>query len=237
MSIDVFGKALLDYQNGNSSEDIATNSSLDEEDSISLSHLFRNFEQMPKTEQVALDYCKGRVLDIGCGAGSHSLHLQEKGLSVTALDISEGAILVSKSRGVEQTICSDIMNYSVKKYDTLLLLMNGIGIVGKLANLDAFLKHAKKLLTLGGCIILDSSDIIYMYETENGHYDISDIENYYGEVEFTMTYKDEESSPFNWLYIDFETLKAAALKNGFQCEMLFTGSHFDYLAKLYPITY
>ncbi|MRI02268.1 methyltransferase domain-containing protein [Kriegella sp. EG-1] len=236
MAIDIIGSALLDFQKGNYSEDIVTKSSLDEEDFIPISHLFRNFEEMPKIEQLALQQCKGKVLDIGCGAGSHSLHLQNNGFDVTALDISPGAISVSTLRGVHKTTCADIMNFSGENYDTLLLLMNGIGIVGKLAYLSTFLQHAIKLLTPNGCIILDSSDIIYMYETENGYYDISDVENYYGEVEFTMTYKNKESTPFNWLYIDFDNLKSIAFDNGFECEMLFKGSHFDYLAKLYPLT-
>ncbi|MEO9892278.1 class I SAM-dependent methyltransferase [Aurantibacter sp.] len=234
MAIDVFGNALVDYQKGNYTEDIVTNSSLEEEDVIPLPHLFRSFEQMPKIEQIALDKCQGNVLDIGCGAGSHSLHLQKKGLTVTALDISEGAISVTSLRGVNQTVCADIMHFSSENYDTLLLLMNGIGIVGNLSKLSAFLNHFKKLLAPKGSIILDSSDIIYMYETENGYFDISDIQNYYGEVEFTMSYKNEVSKPFNWLYIDFDTLKAVAFENGFDCEMLFEGNHFDYLAKLSP---
>ncbi|MBM1106172.1 methyltransferase domain-containing protein [Aurantibacter crassamenti] len=236
MTTDVFGKALLDYHSSNYPEDITTHSSLDEEDVIPLPYLFRDFKNMPKIEQLALENCRGKVLDIGCGSGSHSLYLQKNGISVTALDISEGAIEVSKARGVTNTILSNVMNYSSDKFDTLLLLMNGIGIVGELPKLDAFLNHARQLLTKDGYILLDSSDIIFMYETENGDYDISDVENYYGEVEFTMSYHGEKSKPFKWLYVDFDTLNASAERNGFHCELLFEGEHFDYLAKLYPTT-
>ena len=70
---DIFGNALLDYQNGHYTEDIITFSSLDEKDVIPLPYLFRDFDTMPLLEQKALELCNGEILDIGCGAGSHSL--------------------------------------------------------------------------------------------------------------------------------------------------------------------
>lgn len=234
MDKDIFGKALLDFQSGNYVEDIRTYSSLDEEDFIPLPHLFRSFENMPKIEQVAIENCQGKVLDIGCGAGSHSLHLQQKGFEVTALDNSLGAITVCEQRGLQNVVHSDIMNYSTGKFDTLLLLMNGIGIVGGLSHLSDFLRHAAKLLSPTGCVLLDSSDIIYMFETENGDYGLSNTGSYYGEVGFTMEYKGEKSNILKWLYVDFNTLCSSAEKSGYTCEMLFEGNHYDYLAKLCP---
>ncbi|PCJ94521.1 MAG: SAM-dependent methyltransferase [Flavobacteriaceae bacterium] len=230
---DVFGKALLDYQLGNYTEDITTNSSLDEVDCIPLPYLFRNYKEMPKLEQKALQLCKGSILDIGCGAGSHSLYLQKKGLHVTALDFSKGAIEVCKTRGIANTTNANINDYNGTKFDTLLLLMNGIGIVGKLNNLSDFFNHLKSLLASGGQILLDSSDIIYMYEQDNdGGYWIPDGPDYYGEVEFVMKYKGEKSKPFSWLYLDYNTLQTAALANGLDCELVFKGEHYDYLSKL-----
>lgn len=138
MKKDILGMAVLDYQNGDYSEDIKTFSSLDEEDIIPIPYLFREFKNMSALEKKALSHCKGNVLDIGCGAGSHSLYLQKKGFSVTALDHSPGAIKTCKNRGVEQIIELDILDVKHQKYDTLLMLMNGIGIVGKLNGIDAF---------------------------------------------------------------------------------------------------
>jgi len=234
MNKDVFGKALLDFQSGSYMGDIHTYSSLEEEDKIPLPHLFRNYENMPEIEQLALENCQGRVLDIGCGAGSHSLYLQQAGLDVTALDISQGATKVCQKRGVRQVVQADIMGYSAKKFDTLLLLMNGIGIVGSLEGLDDFLQHATKLLNTGGFILLDSSDIIYMFESENGNHVFPNTGNYYGEVEFQIRYNEQKSNFFDWLYVDFDTLRSSAERNGYSCEMLFKGSHYDYLAKLNP---
>jgi SAM-dependent methyltransferase len=233
MAIDIFGKAVLDFQNGNYTSDITTYSSLEEKDTMPLPYLFRNFKEMPILEQKALQLCKGKVLDIGCGAGSHSLYLQEKGLIVTALDHSQGAIEVCKKRGITNSILSDFYDFKNGKFDTLLLLMNGIGIVGKLENLNMFFAHLKSLLNPKGQILLDSSDIIYMFdEDEDGGYWIPDNTNYYGEVNFTMMYKGEKSTAFDWLYINYNTLQRAAMANNFTCELIKEGAHFDFLAKL-----
>lgn len=233
MAKDILGKAVLDYQTGNYSEDIKTYSSLDEEDMIPIPYLFRDFKKMPALEQKALKLCKGNILDIGCGAGSHSLYLQKKGFDVTALDQSPGAIETCKLRGIEHTVLQGIQDFKLQKYDTLLMLMNGIGVVGKLKNIDQFLSHLKSLLKPKGQILLDSSDIIYMYdEDEDGGYWIPDDQNYYGEVTFEMEYRGERSEPLDWLYLDYNTLQRAANANNLTCELVSKGKHYDYLAKL-----
>jgi SAM-dependent methyltransferase len=230
---DILGTALLDYYNGNYTEDITTYSSLDEKDVLPLPYLFRDYEQMPNLEKKALELCKGAVLDIGCGAGSHSLYLQKKGFTVTSLDQSEGAITVCKSRGIKNVRQGKLLDFNHGRFDTLLLLMNGIGISGRLKYLDVFLNKLKSLLNEGGQILLDSSDIIYMFEgDEDDGYWIPDDITYYGEVSFTMKYKNQKSDEFPWLYLDFNTLQRAATFNGLTCELLFEGQHYDYLARL-----
>ena len=230
---DVFGMALIDYQKGEYSEDIKTYSSLDEEDIIPIPYLFRTYDEMPKIEQKALQMSHGKVLDIGAGAGSHALHLQSKGLDVTALDNSEGCINICKERGVQSTVLSDILDYNNDRYDTLLLLMNGIGLTGKLNNLNQFLQHLTSLLQPKGQILMDSSDIVYMFEQdEDGGYWIPNDGSYYGEVTFEMEYKGHKSEPFDWVYIDFNTLQNACESNGLDCELVTSGEHYDYLAKV-----
>jgi len=229
---DILGNALLDYYNGNYSEDIITESTISEEDELPSSYLFRSYDEMPVIEQKALALCKGKTLDIGCGSGSHSLYLQnEKKLTIDAIDISKGASEVTKLRGVHNTFQKNL--FEVKKtYDTLLLLMNGIGICGKLERINLFLQHLKGLLNKNGQILLDSSDISYMFEQdEEGGFWVNPDE-YYGEVEFTMSYKGEKSETFDWLYLDFNTLQNACHANGLACELIQEGEHFDFLAKL-----
>ena len=232
--LDLFGKAILDFQTHNSPEDLLTETNISEEDEMSVAYLFRSFSEMPPLEQNALLLAKGKVLDVGCGAGSHSLYLQnEKKLNVTAIDISKNAIEACQLRGLENTKVETILEFETnEKFDTILLLMNGTGIFGKLKNVSNYLQKLKSLLAKNGQILIDSSDIIYMFdEDEDGGKWISG-DAYYGELEFTISYKGQKEAPFPWLYMDYNTLQNAAVANGFQCEMVLEGEHFDYLAKL-----
>jgi len=230
---DLFGKAILDYQTGNNPEDLITETTISEADEMSVAYLFRSFEEMPKLEQKALELSKGKILDVGCGAGSHSLYLQNKGLDVTSIDVSKNAIEACNLRGLKKAFVQDVMNINNQKFDTILLLMNGAGMCGRLKNISKFLQKLKNLLTEEGQILLDSSDIIYMFdEDEDGSKWIPGDLDYYGEVEFTVSYKGETEKAFDWMYIDYNTLQNAAISNGFTCELVLEGEHFDYLARL-----
>ncbi|NIJ45875.1 SAM-dependent methyltransferase [Wenyingzhuangia heitensis] len=231
---DVLGTALKAFYFDNNTQDkLLTNSSISEEDELPLPYLLRTYKDMPAIEQKALQLAKGKTLDVGCGAGSHSLYLQKKGLQVTAIDISEGAIEVAKDRGITNSQVTDIYNFKTdEKFDTILVLMNGTGICGKLTNLASFLNYLTDFLTPNGQILIDSSDIVYMFEDENGDHWIDASQEYYGEVQFWMNYKEQQSETFDWLYVDYNTLQRCAVYNGMNCELMAEGEHYDYLAKI-----
>ena len=229
---DLYGNALLDYQKNGFTEDIKTYSTLGGEDIYPLPYLFRDFNTMPKIEQKALQLANGKILDVGCGAGSHSLYLQSNSKDVLAIDISQGAIETCKLRGIKNAKTQNIWKLKNEQFDTILLLMNGAGMCGKLNKLSDFLNHLKTLLTKNGQILLDSSDVIYMFEDEDGNIDIDSEFEYYGETEFIMEYKSQKGKPFNWLYIDYNNLKKVTTYCGLQCELIVKGEHYDYLAKI-----
>jgi SAM-dependent methyltransferase len=230
---DLFGKAILDYQTGNNPQDLITETSISEADEMSVAYLFRDFDEMPKIEQKALELSKGKILDVGCGAGSHSLYLQQKGFDVVSIDISPSAIKACELRGLKKAKVQDVMLLENEKFDTILLLMNGAGMCGKLKNITKFLLKLKSFLTENGQILVDSSDIIYMFDDdEDGGKWIPGDSDYYGEVEFKVSYKGETEKPFDWMYIDYNTLQNAAIANELSCELILEGEHFDYLARL-----
>jgi SAM-dependent methyltransferase len=230
---DLFGKAILDFQTNNSPEDLITETSISEADEMSVAYLFRSYAEMPKLEQKALQLAKGKILDVGCGAGSHSLTLQnERKLDVTSIDISPNAIEACQLRGLKKAKVQDVMTVENEKFDTILLLMNGTGIFGTLKETPLFLEKLKSLLNPSGQILIDSSDIIYMFDDDDdgGKWIIGN--GYYGELTFTVSYKSEIEETFPWLYLDYNTLQNAAFANGLHCELVLEGGHYDYLAML-----
>ena len=227
---DILGSAMLDFINGRPYENIETRTSVAGLDELPVPYLFRAFDEMPELERKALRMANGSVLDIGCGSGSHALWLQEKGLEVKAIDISPGAIETCRIRGVKNAEVQDIWKLEGETFDTLLMLMNGMGICGKLEKLPDLLKKLKRLLKPEGQILADSSDLIYMFEDEDSEYLPSD--HYYGEVQFETRYKDLRSDPFPWLYVDYHNLALHANHAGFSCELICQGEHYDYMARL-----
>ena len=238
---DLFGKAILDFQTNNSPENLITETNISEADEMSVDYLFRSFNEMPKLEKKALQLCKGKVLDVGCGAGSHSFYLQEKGFEVTAIDISENAIKACKLRGLNDVRVQNILEVSTdtseselakQKFDTILLLMNGTGIFRTLLETSNYLQKLKSLLNPNGQILIDSSDIIYMFDEDTDGSYLVPADGYYGELTFTISYKNETEESFPWLYLDYNTLQNVAQSNGLECELIIEGEHFDYLARL-----
>ena len=229
---DPMGQAIAEFHKKGRAGKLRVLSSMFYEDEIPVPTLFRSFDEMPPQEQEAVKLCRGRVLDVGAGSGCHSAELAKRGLQVTAIDISELSVEVMKERGIDARIINFFDETFCEKFDTILLAMNGIGIVGKTENLAAFFKSAKRLLADGGQILLDSSDIRYVFMNDDGSMDIDLAAGYYGEVDYKMRYRNTTGEPFDWLYIDFDTLSMYAEEHGFECEKCLDGEHYDYLARL-----
>ena len=231
---DPMGAAILDFQQHGKAARLRVLSSMFEEDEMPVKHLFRSVPEMPVLEQKALQLAKGRVLDIGAGSGCHTLALQEKGFTVKAIDISPLSCEAMKLRGVKDAECINLFDDHLGTgFDTILLLMNGTGIAGKIEHLPALFQRLKALLNPGGQILIDSSDLKYIYENEDGSFDINLNGAYYGEVDYQMIYKDIKGDCFDWLYVDFPLLKSIAETCGMHGELVAEGEHYDYLARIF----
>lgn len=228
---DPMGTALQEYIRKGKASKLRVLSSLFDEDELPVSLLFRKEKDMSDIERAALDLARGHVLDVGAGAGCHTLALQNKGLEVTAIDISPLSVQVQRERGVRDARLVNLFDPTfAEQYDTILFLMNGSGIIGKLENMPAFFDKMKLLLAKGGRIYMDSSDLRYIFENEDGSMDIDLNAAYYGEVDYQMKYRNIVGPKFDWLYIDFETLSYYASEYGFTVTKILEGSHYDYLA-------
>lgn len=228
---DPMGTALQEYIRKGKASKLRVLSSLFDEDELPVSLLFRKEKDMSDIERAALELARGHVLDVGAGAGCHTLALQNKGLEVTAIDISPLSVQVQRERGVRDARLVNLFDPTfAEQYDTILFLMNGSGIIGKLENMPAFFDKMKLLLAKGGRIYMDSSDLRYIFENEDGSMDIDLNAAYYGEVDYQMKYRNIAGPKFDWLYIDFETLSYYASEYGFTVTKILEGSHYDYLA-------
>lgn len=230
---DPMGWAIADYYKNGIAGRLRVFSSMFDEDEMSVKDLFRTFNEMPLLEQKALELSIGRILDVGAGSGCHSLALQGMGKEVCAIDISPRSVAVMQKRGVADARLLNIYDKTLTgKFDTILMLMNGTGIVGRIDKFPEFFFRINELLSEDGQVLIDSSDLIYLYENEDGSVDIDLNGRYYGEVDFVMQYKNMKGESFDWLYVDFDTLSFHAEQNGFIAECVFQGDYYEYLARI-----
>ncbi|MGI9545528.1 MAG: class I SAM-dependent methyltransferase [Cyclobacteriaceae bacterium] len=228
---DVFGQALRDYFQGQYAEPLLLHTSYGAIEEMPIATFFRTAPDQPDLERRALELCQGKVFDIGAGVGSHALELEKMGLDVTAIDQSRGAVQIMQERGLKKVLCGHIQSYETKDlYDTLLLMMNGIGLAGKLIELKPLLWHLKSFLKPGGQLLFDSCDITYLYQEQQVPFD-----RYYGEVDYRYEYKNHKGAWFRWLFVDQQTLKREARAAGWRTEIIYQDELDQYLAQLTAI--
>ena len=236
---DILGQALLDYHHGRKKAALTVHCNVADDEPLPAAYFFRTLLQMPELERLALDESRGRVLDLGAGAGCHSLELQSRGFGhVKAVDVSAGAVQVMTERGVRTVARHDLLAPlppTELPYDTILLLMNGLGLAGTLDGLARFLAHARTLLAPGGQILATSSDVRYLYEDEDGSIRINLNGPYYGEVEYRLSYQGKAGEPFPWLFVDAALLSDAAETAGYSAEFLSHDDDDQYLVRLMPL--
>ena len=231
-----YGQALLDYFRGEPLATIVVHRSDGHADNLPASVFFREPASFSPIEQAALNLCRGTVLDIGAGTGCHSLALQERGVPVLALDVSPQALEILAGRGVEACRQADVFEFQGGPFDTLLLMMHGIGMVGDLEGLDRFLSHAHTLLNLGGQLLFDSLDVRYTENPVHLAYQEANRKagRYVGQIRLRFEYRGQLGLPFDWLHVDPGTLAEHAGRMGWSCRVVRQEENGDYLAQLTP---
>lgn len=227
MAKDILGKALYDYYKKRFKKPLLLHNNYGKPERQPLHVFFQDQDSMPDMELFALSLCRGRILDIGAGAGRHSVALAQQGLDVTSIDSSPACVRLMHERGLPHVIQCDIHSYNEDRYDTLLLMMNGIGLCQTLDALEPLLGKFRELLKPGGQVIFDSSDISYLYLDE-----LFPNDRYFGEIDYCYEYRGEMGDWFKWVYIDKETMQFKAEKAGFNFQIIYQDSGDQYLARL-----
>lgn len=229
---DPLGMALLDYLDGTKDNEINVLSPDVEDDVIPVDYFFRKFDDMPEVEREALKLVRGKTLDVGAGSGCHTIWLKENHKDVVPVDTSSGCVEAMKRQNIDNARQEDIWKMQEEQFDTLLLLMNGMGYAGKIENLPQFLRQLKKLIKPGGQILFDSTDLIYLFLDDEGGAWIDLNDKYIGEITYTMEYKGVKTDPFSWLFVDFDLVKEAAEIVDLQADKILSTKTYGYLARL-----
>jgi len=227
-------QALRDYFfEGRRDATVTVHSDLGEHDEIPISIFFREPPDFFPFERVALDACRGTVLDVGASTGVHSLALQARGVEVVAIEILPTGADIMRARGVKSLVLGDVRTEVLPRVDTVLMMMNGIGFSGTLRGLDAFLRRARELIQPGGQVLFDSGEPrprtpppdapAIAWPARPG--------SYVGEAWVCLEYGGRRGAPFRELYVGWDTMAEHAVAGGWTPEILHQGQG-GYVARL-----
>jgi SAM-dependent methyltransferase len=224
---DVFGQALHDYYQNSIRDPLLLHNEYGPPEEIPVETYFYEPSEYSELEVFALQQVYGKTLDVGAASGRHAIFLQQKGIDITALDISPFCGRLMKAMGVENIAIEDVFDYQGSCYDTVYMLMNGAGVAGSIEGLKKLLYHCKKLVKQDGQILLDSTDISYLYASSGKPKD-----KYFGQLTFCYEYQGKMGDEFHWLYVDQQTLTQTAIQCGWRCQVIFEDETSAYLARL-----
>jgi SAM-dependent methyltransferase len=229
------GVALLDFHHGETTAEIVVTSDLWEDEATPVAAYYRPDEQaLPALERQALGLCRGRVLDLGAGAGRHAIELQRAGHDVVAVDPMPEAVEIMRDRGVADARQGDLNALRGERFDTVLMLMHGLGVVGDLHGLGRLFEELPKILDPGGRLVCDSADLAAVLGDESPEVldELLDPDSYLGEVEFKLRYRSLEGPRYPWIFVDPETLEIIANAAGLEVEITTRGERGSFVATL-----
>jgi len=213
------GRALEDEYRGRRSHELTIHREDGHAGAVPVGLFLTDTPVFPQETQV-LERCRGRILDVGAGAGRHALHLQARGLEVCAIDVVPQAVAVMRERGVRTTLQADFLAFGGTGFDTVLLLGHGLGMAGDLVGLEPWLCHLDRVVADRGQVLADSLDVRCTEQAVHLDYQ-SSLEargRYRGEMRFHLEYEGVVGAEFGWLHVDFDTLSSLAARRGWRAE-------------------
>jgi 2-polyprenyl-3-methyl-5-hydroxy-6-metoxy-1,4-benzoquinol methylase len=196
---------------------------------------FREYEQWSPVEQQVVDRAKGRVLDIGCGAGRHSLYLQQKGFDVTGIDNSPGAIEVCKLRGLKNAIVrpiADVDKFEQNSFDTVLMLGNNFGLFGDAENTKLILKKLSRITSTEAHIIAGTRNPYKTDSAEHLEYHQLNLQRgrMAGQIKMRVRYGKRVGEWFDYLFVSREEMRDILVDTEWRIEELIESSKANYFA-------
>lgn len=218
-----YEQALRDYVAGDLNATLTIHSDLGEHDDLPVNIFFRESPDLFAFEGPALEACRGRVVDLGAGVGAHSLILQHHDIDVTAVEVLPAAVEIMRARGVHDVVHASFHDYEGGPFDTVLMMMNGLGPTETLAGLDSFLGRVPRLMAPGGQILVDGGQASLTVPPAQGTYPDwpPRTGDYVGEAWIRLEYQGRIAPPFRELYVDLDTLRRRAELAGYQCSVLY----------------
>lgn len=198
---------------------------------------FSEYDEFGSLIQEAIREVGSKVLDVGCGAGKHSLYLQKIGVDVVGLDISPMAIQVCKERGVGKCVVASASDMPFKNspcFDTIIMMGNNFGICGTMCETKRMLENFRKIVSDDGTILahavdptLTSNPVHLAYHERNRKLGLP-----IGQIKLKLEYEDSVSQWLHLLLVTPEEMRKLAEETGWRFERAITGQDASFVGVL-----
>jgi SAM-dependent methyltransferase len=203
-------------------------------DAMSSKGYFSDYEDWHPIEQEAMQFVEGRVLDVGCGAGRHSLYLQKKGFDVLGIDVSPLVIKVCRLRGLKkaEVMAIEDVDFKPDSFDRTIMMGNNFGLFGSFKKARKLLRKFHRLASEKALIIAETRD---PYKTDNGahleYHRLNKIKGRMGgQVKIRNRFRKYVGRWFDYLMVSKEEMREILKGTGWKSRRFINSRNSRYLA-------